>query len=221
MISTLSATLDPVPTMTESRWSRHDPMPSEPDALVEAESSLTLIRRARDGNETACNELCARYVPRLLRWAHGRLPSAARGALDTFDLVQDTFMQVLRRLDEFEPHHPGAFQGYLRRTLMNRIHDEIRRVQRRGVAQSLDSARPASDPSPLEEAIGQETLERYDAALERLRDSDREAIIMRVEMGCSYAEIMEALDKPSIAATQMTVTRALVRLAEGMSHAQA
>jgi RNA polymerase sigma factor (sigma-70 family) len=221
MISTLSVTVGPVPTMTEFRWSGHEPIPSEPDTLVEAESSLTLIRRAREGNETACNELCARYVPRLQRWAHGRLPASARGALDTFDLVQDTFMQVLRRLDEFEPHHPGAFQGYLRRTLMNRIHDEIRRVRRRGVAQSLDSARPASDPSPLEEAIGQETLKRYDAALERLRDPDREAVIMRVEMGCSYPEVMEALDKPSIGATQMAVRRALVRLAEEMSRAHA
>jgi len=213
----LSITLGPGLPMTDSARPRREPIPSGPDASVKAESSLTLLQQARDGSEAACNELCARYVPRLQRWAHGRLPSSARGALDTFDLVQDTFIQVLRRIHEFEPRHVGGFQAYLRRTLMNRIHDEIRRVRRRGVAESIDSARPASDPSPLEEAIGQETLARYDVALERLRDSDREAIIMRVEMGCTYPEIMEALDKPSVAATHMTLSRALVRLAAEMS----
>ena len=40
---------------------------------------------------------------------------------------------------------------------------------------------------------------------------------MRVEMGFSYAEIMEALDKPSVGAAQMTVRRALVQLAGEMS----
>jgi RNA polymerase sigma-70 factor, ECF subfamily len=217
MISVLSVTLSLGPTMTESLRPGREPVRSDPDTPVEAESSLTLIQRARDGSEAARNELCARYLPRLQRWAHGRLPSSARSGLDTVDLVQDTFIQVLRRIHEFEPRHEGAFQGYLRRTLINRIHDESRRVRRRGVAESLDSAQPASDPSPLEQAIGSEALERYDAALERLRDSDREAIILRIEMGYSYAELMEALDKPSVSAAQMTVRRALVQLAREMS----
>jgi RNA polymerase sigma factor (sigma-70 family) len=136
--------------------------------------------------------------------------------------VQDTFMQVLRRLDEFQPRHTGAFQGYLRQTLMNRILDEIRRVGRRGgPVEPIDTDRVASEPSPLEEAIGQQTLERYEAALNRLRDADREAIIMRVELGFSYLEIMDAFDKPSVAAAHMAVSRALVRLAEEMAHEDA
>jgi len=207
--------------MADSRSPAGVPIAPEGDLCVEAESSLTLLQRARAGDEAARNALCERYIPRLQRWAHGRLPASARGALETVDLVQDTFIQVLRRLDDFEPRHPGAFQGYLRLTLVNRIRDEIRRVQHRGVAEALDTASPASDPSPLEQAIGQETLERYEAALARLKDDDREAVIMRAELGCSYAEIMEALDKPSIAATYMTVSRALVRLAREMSHDRA
>jgi RNA polymerase sigma-70 factor (ECF subfamily) len=82
----------------------------------------------------------------------------------------------------------------------------------------LDSAQPAVDASPLEEAIGQEALERYEAALTRLRPDDREAIVARIELGLSYPEIMTALGKPSIPATHMAVSRALVRLAEEMAH---
>jgi RNA polymerase sigma-70 factor, ECF subfamily len=192
----------------------------EPDSAAQGESSCVLVARAQAGDAAALEELCSRYLPRLRRWAHGRLPMWARsGALDTFDLVQDTFLQVLGRLDQFQPRHAGAFQGYMRRTLMNRIRDEIRRVGRRGgPAEAIDTSKPAADPSPLEEAIGQQTLERYEAGLERLRDADREAIIMRVEMGASDIEIMEAFDKPSVAAAHMAVSRALVRLAEEMSH---
>lgn len=187
----------------------------------EAESSFALVRRAHDGDLAAQNELCARYLPRLQRWAHGRLPAWARGALDTHDLVQDTFIQVLRRIGEFEPRHEGAFNGYLRQALLNRVRDEIRRAHRRAPAEPLDAARPAGDPSPLEEAIGQEALERYEAALARLTPHDREALILRIEMRYPYAEIAAALGKPSIAAAQMAVSRALVRLAEEMARGQA
>jgi len=215
MIGTLRPTISPFAAMAE--------LPTVPavEGRSEAESSLALVRRAHDGDLAAQNELCARYLPRLQRWAHGRLPAWARGALDTHDLVQDTFIQVLRRIGEFEPRHEGAFHGYLRQALLNRVRDEIRRAHRRAPAEPLDTARPGSEPSPLEEAIGQEALERYEAALARLKPDDRDALILRIEMGYPYAEVAAALGKPSIPATQMTVSRALVRLAEEMSRGQA
>ena len=94
--------------------------------------------------------------------------------------MQTTFVRALEHLDTFEPRHEGAFQAYLRRTFINMVFDASRQVQRRGVAEPLDVEQPATDASPLEEAIGQETLERYEAALERLKDTEREAIIMRI-----------------------------------------
>lgn len=215
MIGTFDLTTGRLVQMTE--------LPRLPavEGLSEAESSLALVRRAHDGDVAAQNELCARYLPRLQRWAHGRLPVWARGALDTHDLVQDTFIRVLGRIGEFDPRHEGAFNGYLRQALLNRLRDEIRRAHRRAPAEPLDTSRPGSDPSPLEEAIGQEALERYEAALARLRPSDREAIVLRIEMRWPYAEIAAALAKPSIAAAQMAVNRALVRLAEELSRGQA
>ncbi len=42
-------------------------------------------------------------------------------------------------------------------------------------------------------------------------------MIARIEMGCSYAEIAEAIGKASPDAARMTVSRALVRLAQLMS----
>src|SRR5215208_6660827 len=81
-------------------------------ASASAIASMELLLRARSGNTDALNDLCARYLPRLQKWAHGRLPAWARGALDTHDLVQDALSQVIRRLGSFEPRHEGAFQAF-------------------------------------------------------------------------------------------------------------
>ena len=71
--------------------------------------------------------------------------------------------------------------------------------------------------SPLEAAMGAEALARYDSALAVLADSEREAVIARIEMGCSYQEIATLLDKASPDAARMTVARALAKGAEAMS----
>ena len=76
---------------------------------------------------------------------------------------------------------------------------------------------PERAASPLEQAIGRDAVARYDAALTRLSDVDREAIIARVELDQGYEEIARALDKPSANAARMTVTRAVARLAREMS----
>lgn len=179
---------------------------------------MVLVRRARQGDAAALDDLCARYLPRLRRWAHGRLPGWARDGVDTQDLVQATLAQVVRNIETFEPRHEGAFQAYVRQALLNRIRDQIRRGQRHPAPEELTIDEPGSDPSPLEEAIGRQLLDRYEAALLRLKPDDHEAIVARIEMGLSWTEVAEVLGKNSSSSAQMTVNRALVRLAKEMAH---
>jgi len=101
---------------------------------------------------------------------------------------------------------------------MNRIRDALRRHDRQGTTHGLDSGIVADAPSPVEEAIGRETLERYERALARLRPHDREAIVARVELGCSYQELAAMMDKPSADAARKAAQQALVRLAIEMQH---
>ena len=89
----------------------------------------------------------------------------------------------MANLGNFENRGEGALQAYLRGAVMNRIRDEIRRRQRIPSQRPLDSTIPAQGRSPLEAAIGGETLAKYDRALERLDDATREAVIARIEMG--------------------------------------
>jgi RNA polymerase sigma-70 factor, ECF subfamily len=182
----------------------------------ENETSFQLLLRARTGDPDAVELLCARYLPRLHRWARGRLPNSSRGAVDTGDIVQEVLISVIKRLKAFEPHNEGAFQGYLRQALTNRFRDEARKPNHTA-GSPIDSAWPSSGPSPLEIAIGREGVERYEAALEKLKPEDQRAIVARCEWGMSHEEVAQALGKPSANAARVAIHRALVRLAKEMA----
>lgn len=106
--------------------------------------------------------------------------------------------------------------AYLRTSVMNRIRDEARRVARRPEQTPLSDDLSTPQPSPLEMAVGQEALERYEAALEKLPEVTRQAVILRVEMGYTYSEIANAMRITSTDAARMIVTRALTKLAQLM-----
>jgi RNA polymerase sigma-70 factor, ECF subfamily len=196
--------------------------PSEPDGHLPGgpESTFRLLERARAGDRSALEALFARYAAPLRRWASGRLPRHARDAADTQDLVQETLLQSLKKIEGFEPRREGAFQAYLRQALMNRIRDELRRYRRRGAPEALDSQAVDDNPSPVEQAIGVQAVERYERALASLRPEDREAIVARVEMDCSYEQLAEILAKPTVAAARKATQRALIRLAAEMKYAR-
>jgi len=187
--------------------------------MADGESTLRLLERARAGDQEAIERLFARYVKPLQRWASGRLPRWARDGVDTDDLVQETLLQTFKRIDSFEPRGIGALQAYLRQALLNRVSDELRRKGRRPDETGLDGLEIHAGLSPLEQAIGRETIDRYERALARLKPEEREAIIARIEMGYTYDELAEALGKPSADAARKAAQRALVRLVEEMEHA--
>lgn len=187
---------------------------------VDVESTVHLIDRARAGDVEALERLFARHLKPLQRWASRRLPNWARDLADTDDLVQDTLAQTFKRIDEFEARGVGALQAYLRQAVLNRIRNEIRRKGRQPPTLALDDVRLDSADSPLEVAIGRESLERYERALYRLTEEERETVIARVEMGYSYPEMAEALGKPTAEAARQAARRALTRLAEEMQRAE-
>src|SRR5687767_10093427 len=189
-----------------------DPQERQGDVLLSDEPTIELVVRAREGSREAVEALLQRCLPQLKRWAHGRLPASVRGSLDTGDLVQETVLHVLRRLDQFEPRHVGAMQAYLRMSVINRIRDEVRRITRHPAPVELANEPVSEMTSPLEDAIQVEAYERYRDALATLSARDREVIVARVEAQWTVQEIAQRFGMRTADAARMAVSRALRRL---------
>ncbi|HEY5763691.1 MAG TPA: RNA polymerase sigma factor, partial [Rhodocyclaceae bacterium] len=185
---------------------------TQPPATVE------LLRLAKAGDRGATNALFERLFPPLLRFARGRLPGWARGMIDTTDLVQETLLSAYGVIGKDQAIGDGAIHAYLRATLKNRLIDELRKVERRPRLDEMDKTQRGNSATPLEELIGIEALERYEDALGKIPRQDRDAVLARIELGLSYAEIARMLDRPSADAARMSVSRAMLRLARAMSH---
>lgn len=189
------------------------PRGAESEASQLWESTLHVLTRAQTGDRSALGILIERVAPQLRRWARNRIPAAARGSEDTEDLVHNAVVRTLKRSDEFDVRSVGSLHAYMRQTIVNSLRDMARRVRRRGVPIEPPEDLVEDSPSPLEAAIRKQSTVRFVAALQSLSERDRQAIVLRIELGYSFADIAEQLGKPSAAAARMTVNRALERLA--------
>jgi RNA polymerase sigma factor (sigma-70 family) len=187
------------------------------DPPLEMQSTLDLLERARSGDERAWNVVFRRCTRGLRRFAAGRLPPYCRGMNDTEDLVQDTVVNALRRIEFVEITHEGALLAYLRQAVLRRIIDEVRKRKRRPLAVSLPDDQADQGLSPLDQVIGGQNVERYEAALSTLRPRDRDAIVMRLEQQATYDAMAAHFALPTANAARVAVKRALFRLAHAMA----
>ena len=195
------------------------PPGSQPPPAGDTPSSTTdLLRRAKDGDRGALESLAARYLPRLRRWASGRIPTRARNLFDTVDLVQETLLRTFEHLERVELRGPGGFEAYVRSALLNRIRDGIRWADRRSGPEEVPETLPDAGPSPLEMAIGADLAQRYERAFLTLSREDQHLLHLRVELDWNYEEIRVMTGRDTRDAVRMAVTRALRRLAEAMGH---
>lgn len=154
-----------------------------------------LLARIHDGDSAAREELVRRVLPLFQRWAHGRLPARARGAVDTADLVQVSLLRALGRLDQFESAHPGAFFAYLRQILLNTLRRTIGDEARPGTAVELEDVEHelVDQGSALERIVGRDNLLAYEQALATLPPEHQAIVVMRFEFGMSFVEIAAEL----------------------------
>lgn len=161
--------------------------------VAQSPNEASLVQRARDGELDAFNalvELHQRAVFNLCLRMIGNYASAE-------DAAQEAFISAFRAIRSFKG---GSFRAWLLRIAANASTDALRRRQRRP-AVSLDVAPPgAEDPiDPPDTAAGPEELAlRADralaiqAALLRLPEDQRLAVIMCDMQGFAYEEIAEA-----------------------------
>jgi RNA polymerase sigma-70 factor, ECF subfamily len=125
------------------------------------------------------------------------------------DLVSEAFVRAWTVRERVEM---ATVRGYLF-TIVRNLFLKQRRRERRQV--SLDERLADGRPGPDERAGDQRDLRLVLAALARLSEIDRAAVLMRADAGVPYEEIAAALGISTVAA-KVKVHRARLRLAESL-----
>jgi RNA polymerase sigma-70 factor (ECF subfamily) len=176
------------------------------------------------GEARALEDLLQRHRPQLHDFVALHCDPRLRGRVDPSDVVQDTQMEVVRRIDDFLASRPMPFRLWLRKKAMDRLsnlrRDHLTRA-RRSVAReqawpdrsSLLLARPllARGPSPSQHAQAQELAERVSRAVAQLAEADREILLLRHAEDLPFEEIACLLEIEP-AAARKRFGRALLRL---------
>jgi RNA polymerase sigma-70 factor, ECF subfamily len=188
-----------------------------------------LLDQARAGGKVALNELFARHRPRLRRMVDLRLDRRLQARIDASDVIQDAYVEVARRFDEYlrEPSYPLFLWLRLivgerllklhRHHLGAQMRDAGLEVSiYRGALPEASSAALAAQllgkhTSPTQAAVRAERMLRLQEALNTLDAMDREVLSLRHFEELSLAETALSLGIEESAAAKRYI-RALKRL---------
>ena len=186
-----------------------------------------LIALAKDGDESALEQLCRVYSERV-RWiVRLRMGGELRSKLESMDLAQDVFISALRDLGNFTYKNEGDFLRWLSKIAENRLRDNLDRLHanKRDIHKEvqLKSYEPTTGDSfvgtvepidlttPSVIMSKREDLARLAKALDALTSEYKEVIVLTKIEGLSYKEIADRLGK-SGDAVRMLVSRAIAAL---------
>jgi RNA polymerase sigma factor (sigma-70 family) len=147
-----------------------------------------LVERARRGDPTAFEELVLAYQSLAFRTAF----VIAGNASDAEEAAQDGFVKAHRALGRFRSGEP--FRPWLLAIVANEARNR-RRTSGRRAALALRTAAEAGAPGedPEEAAVATERRQNLLAAVERLRDDDRDVLACRYFLDLSEEETAAAL----------------------------
>src|SRR5262245_21202147 len=193
-----------------------------------------LFERARAGDQQALNTLLERHRARLRRMVEMRLDWRLQARLDASDVIQDAYLEVSQRLEDYfrDPKIPLFLWLRLvvgehlinlhRQHLGTQMRDARREVSLyREALPAASSAALAAQllgkhTSPTQAALRAERMLRVQEALNSLDPIDREIISLRHFEQLSRSEAAQVLGIEEAAAAKRYV-RAMKRLKEALA----
>jgi len=112
---------------------------------------------------------------------------------DAYDLVQEALLRVRKGLETFQP---GSMEAWLSRIVTNLFLDEVRRRRRRPVEALPDDPERLLPATPGADEATDSLPDDVHAALRRLPEDFRTAVVLCDVVGLSYEEIADALSVP-------------------------
>ena len=185
--------------------SRTAPLPDE-DALV---------ARAISGDRGAFTQLVEHYQSACYGLAWRLLGDPDQAA----DAAQDAFVHAY---DAIAKYRGGLFRSWLLRITANASYDILRRAQRRptialpDVEEGEAELPDPSSPDPAAEAGRAELYRHLDAALRRLPQDQRTAVVLCDVYGMDYGEVASATES-ALGTVKSRIHRGRLRLRELMA----
>lgn len=167
----------------------------------------TLMARTAEGEEAAFRLLVQRWEGQVKAFLIHMLGSVEEAE----DLAQDTFVQVFRKAGRYQPE--GKFQSWLFRIAGNRARSRLRRRKIVGwVSFNPDlHDRQGSGTGPdrdLEEAQDARSIQ---AALGKLPERQRHALVLHRFQGLKYKEVAEVMET-TVPGVESLIQRAMAGL---------
>ena len=194
------------------------------------EVNKRIVEQASRGDGVAIDRLIERHLPALLGYVRLNADKFIRNKESCEDIAQSVCREVLEDLDDFEYRGEGAFRNWLLRRARLKLVDRHRYwgAARRDPGREIDTSRLGSGKkieeiyapicSPSEGAIANETIERLEAAFQKLPDNYREVIILSRIVGLEHEDLAREIGKTPTASRAL-LYRALVRLGTIMHQA--
>jgi len=191
------------------------------------EKTQHLVALAKEGDQTALNQLCCVYGERVRRIIRFRLDRKLRSKLDSVDVVQDVLLLAMEGLNNFTYRSEGDFLRWLSRIAENKIRDifDEFHTEKRDIRKEIpfkEQGRssggttgavlgPMRVPTPSVIMCKKEALDKLEKALDELKPEYKEVVMLKRIEGLSYEEIGERLGK-SAKAVSMLLYRAMTAL---------
>ena len=174
------------------------------------------VARAKLGDAEALERLLARNHRRLVRLARTRLGEGLRARVRISDLIQSTYLEVVRGIDRFAGPDEDAFVSWAGSILLNNIRDKKRyyAAQKRtdgAPHNGRTSAVVDPAPGPPSRTTTEEELVLVHEAMRRMTGDMQQVLLMRLKEGRSHREIAEIMGR-SESGVRTLLTRARVAL---------
>lgn len=183
------------PTRRRSRSPAADVEPSGGKPVTEyvtnvMREDMLLLRRLRDGDRGAFNDLASRLAPSAM--AVATRVTASRALAE--EAVQEAFVDVWRHCERYD-----ITRGGLRQWVLGVVHhkavDAVRR-ERRAADVGPKGPDPLPPPDPEERGWMADRRARVRRAVEQLAPAQREAIMLAYFNGLTYRQVAERLRIP-------------------------
>lgn len=164
-----------------------------------ADPDEDLVRRVGQGDPAAIQAMVARKLPRMLALAQRMLGDP----VEAEDVAQDALLRAWKQAPGWTPGK-ARFDTWLHRVGLNLCYDRLRK--RREIVTDAVPERPDESAAPDRGLLAADVGARVDAALARLPDRQREAIVL-----CHYQELTNieaaALMSVSVEALESLLSR--------------